>query len=79
MNYAKKCIEAKKHILCEKPFSYNFKTGQEVLELAKENNIFIMEALWTLFLPAVNQAKKWIKEGKIGKVKLITANFGFKR
>lgn len=78
MNYAKKCIEAKKHILCEKPFSYNFKTGQEVLELAKENNIFIMEALWTLFLPAVNQAKKWIKEGKIGKVKLITANFGFK-
>lgn len=42
MNYAKKCIEAKKHILCEKPFSYNFKTGQEVLELAKENNIFIM-------------------------------------
>lgn len=78
MDYAKKCINAKKHVLCEKPFSYNYRTGKEVLELAKEKNVFIMEALWTLFLPAVNQAKKWIKEYKIGKVKLITANFGFK-
>ena len=78
MEYAKKCIEAKKHILCEKPFSYNYKTSKEVLSFAKENNIFIMEALWTLFLPAINQAKKWIKEDKIGNIKLITANFGFK-
>lgn len=78
MDYAKKCINAKKSVLCEKPFSYNYKTSREVLDLAKENNVFIMEALWTLFLPAVNQAKRWIEEGKIGKIKLITANFGFK-
>ena len=37
-----------------------------------------MEALWTLFLPAVKKAKYWLEEGKIGKVKMITANFGFK-
>lgn len=78
IEYAIKCIKAKKHILCEKPFSYNYKTSKEVLDLAKENNVFIMEALWTLFLPAINKAKTWIKENKIGKVKLITANFGFK-
>lgn len=78
MDYARKCILAKKHVLCEKPFSYNYKTGKEILELAKENNIFIMEALWTLFLPAVNKVKKWIEEGKIGQVKLIVANFGIK-
>lgn len=77
MEYAKKCIKAKKHILCEKPFSYNYKTSEEVLKFAKENNIFVMEALWTLFLPAVKQAKKWIEEDKIGKIKLITASFGF--
>ena len=77
MEYAIKCIKAKKHILCEKPFSYNKKTSEKVLSLAKENNVFIMEALWTLFLPAVNKAKSWIDEGKIGKVKMITANFGF--
>ena len=58
-------------------YSYNKKTSEKVLSLAKENNVFIMEALWTLFLPAVNKAKSWIDEGKIGKVKMITANFGF--
>ena len=78
MEYAKKCIKAKKHILCEKPFSYNYESSKEVLEMAKENNVFVMEALWTLFLPAINKAKIWIEEGKIGKVKLITANFGFR-
>lgn len=78
MEYAKKCIKAKKHVLCEKPFSCDYNSSKEVLELAKENNVFIMEALWTLFLPAINQAKTWIEEGKIGKIKLITANFGFK-
>lgn len=77
MEYAKKCIKAKKNVLCEKPFSYNYETSKEVLEMAKENNVFIMEALWTLFLPAINKAKTWIEEGRIGKVKLITANFGF--
>lgn len=77
MEYAKKCVKSKKHILCEKPFSYNQKTGKKVLDLAKENNVFVMEALWTLFLPAVNKAKEWIKEDKIGKIKLITANLGF--
>lgn len=78
MDYAKKCVLAKKHILCEKPFSYNYKTGKEIIDIAKENKVFIMEALWTLFLPAVNKAKEWIEEGKIGKVKLITASFGIK-
>ena len=42
MEYAIKCIKAKKHILCEKPFSYNYKTSKEVLDLAKENNVFIL-------------------------------------
>ena len=44
MEYAKKCIEAKKHVLCEKPFSYNYETSKEVLEMAKENNVFIMKS-----------------------------------
>lgn len=77
MEYAKKCIKAKKHVLCEKPFSYNYETSKAALDMAKENNIFIMEALWTLFLPAINKAKTWVEEGRIGKIKLITANFGF--
>ena len=76
--FAIKCIKAGKHVLCEKPFSYNYESSKEIIELAKEKNVFIMEALWTLFLPAVKKAKYWLEEGKIGKVKMITANFGFK-
>lgn len=76
MEYAVKCIRAGKHVLCEKPFSYNYKTGREVFELAEENGVFIMEALKPLFMPSLNKAKEWIEEGKIGNVKLITASFG---
>lgn len=73
-----KAIEANKAVLCEKPFSYNYKTTKEVIDLAIEKNIFIMEALWTLYLPAVQKVMEWIRSGAIGKVRHIEANFGFK-
>lgn len=78
VEYAEKCINVRKHVLCEKPFSYNYESSRRILDLAKEKKIFIMEALWTIFLPAVKKAKSWIESGEIGEVKLITANFGFK-
>ncbi|MGN0145299.1 MAG: Gfo/Idh/MocA family protein [Clostridium sp.] len=78
MEFAEKCIYYKKHVLCEKPFSYNYESSKRILDLAKGNNIFVMEALWTMFLPAIKKAKSWIDSNEIGKVKLITANFGFK-
>ncbi|MDO5517344.1 MAG: Gfo/Idh/MocA family oxidoreductase [Clostridium sp.] len=76
MEMAIECIKHGKHVLCEKPFSYNYKTSREVFEIAEKSNVFIMEALKPLFMPAVKRAKEWIEEGRIGKVKLITANFG---
>lgn len=76
MDFAKECIKYGKHVLCEKPFSYNYRTSIEVLEMAKDANVFIMEALKPLFMPAVKMAKEWIEEGRIGKVKLIKADFG---
>ncbi|MDO5516566.1 MAG: Gfo/Idh/MocA family oxidoreductase [Clostridium sp.] len=78
IEFAVKSIKAGKHVLCEKPFSYNYKTSREVFELAEKNDVFIMEALKSLFMPALNKAKEWIDEGKIGRVKLITASFGSK-
>ncbi len=72
--FAKEVIKTKDGVLS----AVYGRNEDKTKELAKENNVFIMEALWTLFLPAINQAKAWIEEGKIGKVKLITANFGFK-
>lgn len=76
MEFAKSCINHNKHVLCEKPFSYNAGTSREVFELAEKSDVFVMEALKPLFMPAVKKAKEWVDQGRIGKVKMITANFG---
>lgn len=75
--HSKACIENGKAVLCEKPATVNAKQFRELCRIAKANNVFYMEAMWTVFLPAVLQAKEWISQGKIGKVELIQANFGF--
>lgn len=77
VTFTDKCIMAGKSVLCEKPFSYNYETAKRSILLARERKVFLMEALWTLYLPTISKVKAWINEGKIGRVKLIKANFGF--
>lgn len=72
-----RCLEAGKSVLCEKPFMMNAEETKEVIELAKEKGLFLMEAMWTRYLPVVVQTKKWIAEGRIGDVTKLIANFGF--
>lgn len=75
---ALKAIKAGKHVLCEKPFALNAKQAIEVMEAAEEKNVFIMEAIWTLFLPTIKKVFSWVEAGKIGQIMHIQANFGFK-
>ena len=75
---ALKCLENKKAVLCEKPITINTSQFNSLIEIARKNNVFLMEAMWTYFIPSVIQAKKWIKEGKIGTVKIVQADFGYK-
>lgn len=70
-------IKSKKAVLCEKPFTLNEKDSKYLIELAKENQVFLMEAMWTKFLPVTSRIKTWLKEGKIGTVKKIQIGFGF--
>jgi len=74
---AKLCLENRKAVLCEKPITINSKDTAELIEIAAENKVFLMEAMWTKFLPATQRVKKWIDEGRIGKVLNIKASFGF--
>ncbi|GKT21091.1 Gfo/Idh/MocA family oxidoreductase, partial [Aduncisulcus paluster] len=69
-------MKAGKHVLCEKPFAVNEKEVQSILDTAKKTGCFVMEALWTLYLPAVRKALDWVQSGAIGDVRLITADFG---
>lgn len=72
-----KCLKAGKAVLCEKPFAMDAEEAEEMIRTAKENDTFLMEAMWTRYLPPIIQARKWISEGEIGEVKTLTANFSF--
>lgn len=74
---AKLCVEHGKAVICEKPFFLTKSEAVELAELAYTKNILIMEAMWTRCLPAFLKSKEWIKNGKIGEVKLIDAAFCF--
>ena len=71
------CIINNKAVLCEKPFTINKEESQYLIDLATKHDVFLMEAMWTKFLPVTNAVKNWIKEKKIGDVKHIRASFGY--
>jgi len=71
------CLRAGKAVLCEKPFTVDAAEAIEAVNAARENGVFLMEGMWTRFLPPVAKAREWIAEGRIGEVKALTANFGF--
>lgn len=71
-------LKHNKHVLCEKPLGVNLKEETIMIEKAAEKRLFLMEALWTRFLPNIIRTKELIESGEIGEVKLMTAYFSFK-
>lgn len=72
------CLNNKKGVLCEKSMVTNASDAREVFSFAKEQGLFIMEAMWSRYLPAVKKAKEWIDSGKIGDIVLSSAVLGFR-
>ncbi|MFP4697956.1 MAG: Gfo/Idh/MocA family protein [Eubacteriales bacterium] len=70
------CMKEGKGVLCEKPIAINEVELNEMIRMAKENKVFLMEAMWTRFLPLMKEVNKWINEGLIGDVRLISGDFG---
>jgi len=66
-----------KPVLCEKPLTVNSRETKILIDTAKKNNVFLMEALWTRYLPIYQVVKSWLNEGVIGDVKLLNSTFGF--
>lgn len=71
------CLEHKKAVLCEKAFALNSREAREMVEKARAEGCFLMEALWSKFLPHYQLLKQYLNEGKIGTVKSVLINFGF--
>jgi predicted dehydrogenase len=51
---------------------------QEMVACARERDVFLMEAMWTRALPVIRQVKQWLDEARIGDVRMLTADFGFR-
>ncbi|WP_198536998.1 Gfo/Idh/MocA family protein [Salegentibacter sediminis] len=70
-------LRYKKAVLCEKPFAINKSQVQEMIAAAKKEKIFLMEAMWTQFLPHFEALMEIVKSKKYGQVKGLKADFGF--
>jgi predicted dehydrogenase len=70
----KMCLEAGKHVLCEKPFAVNTAQAKEVLQLAKKKNLLVAEAIWTRYMPMRKVLDDVIASGIIGNISTLTAN-----
>jgi predicted dehydrogenase len=54
------CLEAGKHVLCEKAFTLNAQQAAACITLAREKQLFLMEAMWMRFFPAMAQVRTWV-------------------
>ncbi|MFT5165960.1 MAG: putative dehydrogenase [Saprospiraceae bacterium] len=72
------CLNGKIPVLCEKPFAMNAVEVRRMVAASKKNDTFLMEALWTRFLPTIKKTLSIIERGTIGEIQTIKADFGFR-
>lgn len=75
---ARMALNAGKGVLCEKPFTMNRREAEELVALARAKKLFLMEAMWTRFMPALAEVRKIVESGEIGPVHQVNAELGFK-
>lgn len=78
-NLSIKALQAGKHVLCEKPLAVNHNQVEAMIATAKKENRFLMEALWSKFNPNIQAVLRLIKDGVIGEISHINADFCFLR
>ncbi|MFE7646509.1 Gfo/Idh/MocA family protein [Streptomyces phaeoluteigriseus] len=70
------CLEAGRNVLCEKAFTLNSREATELVGLARDNDRFLMEAMWMYCNPVVRRLKALVDDGAIGEVRTVQADFG---
>jgi predicted dehydrogenase len=70
------CLEAGRAVLCEKPFTLNGGEAIDLVGLARERGVFLMEAMWMYCHPLIRRMKQLIDDGAIGEVRAVHADFG---
>ena len=77
LQHAGDALRAGKAVLCEKPITINAGECRQLIDIAAENSGYLMEAMWTWFLPAIRKSKEWVDAGRIGKIVQIQSDFGY--
>lgn len=72
------CLNHRKAVLCEKAFALNSQQVRTMVDFARKQNVFLMEAFWSRFLPQFELVTRMIREGAIGDIRMIQADFGFR-
>src|SRR6188768_2614014 len=68
---------AKKHVLCEKPLGMNHSEVEAIVQAARDNDVFLMEAFMYRCSPQTRELVRLLRSGTLGRVKGIQASFGF--
>ena len=71
------CLNHNKAVLCEKPLAMNLKDVEDMIQLSKQKDILLMEAMWTIFLPHYRYVLDLLQKKHFGKVIKLEADFGF--
>ncbi len=71
------CLNNNKAVLCEKAFAINSRQAVEMVKTARANKVFLMEALWTKFLPHYKKLQEMLQQNTLGDIKSVLINFGF--
>ncbi|MEW7847965.1 Gfo/Idh/MocA family oxidoreductase [Massilia aurea] len=74
---ASMALRAGKGVLCEKPFTMNLREAEQVVTLARSKRLFLMEAMWTRYLPAYQEVQRILASGEIGTPRHVVADLGF--
>jgi predicted dehydrogenase len=75
---AVRALEAGKHVLCEKPFALNAVQAGRMVDAARRSGTFLMEAIWSRFLPSYRALADVLGSGRIGTPLHVDADFGFR-
>jgi len=68
-------MKNKKNVICEKPLAVNTKEVEEMIASAKENNVFLMEAMWARLVPGTIKILELIENGLLGEIKGVEGKF----
>ena len=71
------CMKNRKAVLCEKPFAVNSSEVEAMIKTSREMNVLLMEGMWSRFPPLMGRLRDWLKEGKLGDIRTLHADFGF--